>query len=242
MLEIVAGYDAREVLGYQLFTFSAHRRTSRPLRFVPLMERALRYQGLYTRPHEQRDGKLWCPISDAPMATEFAISRFLTPWLVEGSQWALFADGADMLFQDDPAALFALADDRFAVQVVKREYVPAETVKMDGQTQTSYPRKNWSSLILWNLDHPANSRLTQEMVNELPGRDLHGFFWLRDNEIGELPGEWNHLVGIDPDRDDAKLLHFTLGSPELGIESSYAPGWRREIEIMEAATRMQLRA
>ena len=148
------------------------------------MEKCLRYRGIYRRPHEKRDGQLWCPISEAPMSTSFAISRFLVRWLSCGVQWALFCDWCDMLWLADPAELFALADDRYAVQVVKREHVPDEDLKMDDQAQTVYPRKNWSSLILWNLWHPANERLTLDMVNTLPGRDLHRFCWLEDAEIG----------------------------------------------------------
>lgn len=238
MLEVVCGWDPRELLGYNLFTFSAIRRTSRPIRFVPLMEKALRYGGMYRRPHEARDGHLWCPISQAPMATSFANSRFLTPWLATG-QWALSCDGADMMFLADPAELFALADDRFAVQVVKREHVPTEAVKMDGAAQTIYDRKNWSSVILWNLNHLGNARLTQDMVNERPGRDLHAFCWLRDEEIGELPFEWNWLVGVDPTIEDAgvkpKLLHYTKGTPELlGRDGPFADIWLQELVILDS--------
>src|SRR5687767_9602142 len=150
MLTICGGWDNREPLGYALCQFSAIRRTTKPIRFVPLMEKVLRYNRLYSRPHEQRNGQLWCPISNAPMSTTFANSRFLSPWMANGDNWVLFCDFADMLFLADPAELFVLADDRFAVQVVKGRHVPDETVKMDGQVQTTYERKNWSSVILWN--------------------------------------------------------------------------------------------
>lgn len=147
MLELICGWDPREIIGFQVAQFSAIRRTSEPLRFVPLIEKALRCRGLYRRPHERRNGQLWCPISDAPMSTSFACSRFLTPWLAD-SDWVLFCDFADMLFLADPAELFALSDDRFALMVVKRAQVPVEETKMDGQAQTSYSRKNWSSVCL----------------------------------------------------------------------------------------------
>src|SRR5690606_17567627 len=160
------------------------------------------------------DGQLWCPISDAPMATSFANSRFLTPWLTD-ADWALFCDGADMLWLADPAEMFALADPKYAVQVVKRRHEPGEQTKMDKQVQTAYPRKNWSSVILWNRKHPANARLTLDMVNSLPGRDLHRFCWLEDDEIGELPLECNWLVGVDADEGSPKLLHYTLGLPSM---------------------------
>lgn len=246
MLEIIAGWDPREALGYQLFTFSAIRRTSEPLRFTPLMEKPLRHAGLYLRPHEQRDNQLWDVLSDAPMATAFANSRFLTPWLANGRQWALFCDGADMMFLADPAELFALADEKCAVMVVQRRHLPTETVKMDGVAQTLYSRKNWSSVVLWNLDHPANSRLTLEMVNTLPGRDLHAFCWLDDAEIGSLPLRWNWLVGTDPEFEEIgaapSLLHYTAGTPELlGRDGPWADVWLRELEIMDS-TRARIAA
>lgn len=240
MLEIVAGWDAREAIGYHLCEFSAIRRTTKPLRFVPLREKALRFDGLYTRPHDIRDGKLWCPISQAPMATEFANSRFLTPWLVTG-HWALFCDFSDMLFLADPAELFALADPKYAVMVVKREHEPDATVKMDGQAQTKYARKNWSSVILWNVKHRAHRKLTRRMVNELPGRELHRFCWLKDKEIGELPIEWNWLAGTDPVDESAtgrkpKLLHYTEGLPTMaGYENGpWADVWNQELAILDA--------
>lgn len=235
MLTIVAGWDFRELTGCNVCQFSAIRRTTEPLRFVPLMERVLRHKGLYRRPHEQRNGQTWDVISDAPMATSFANSRFLAPWLAEGSEWALSCDFADMLFLDDPAKLFALADDQFAVQVVKHRHEPPESTKMDEQIQTRYARKNWSSVILWNLTHPANQHLTLAMVNELPGRDLHAFCWLEDHEIGALPGSWNHLVGFDLDDATPSLLHYTAGTPELDvIHPVWASAWLRERSIMES--------
>lgn len=152
-----------------------------------------------------------------------------------------------MLWQDDPAKLFELADDRYAIQVVKRQHEPSETVKMDDQAQTAYPRKNWSSVILWNTTHPANARLTVEMVNTLPGRDLHRFCWLEDDEIGDLPMVWNWLVGVDSDiehlGEKPKLLHFTCGLPSMpGYEDKpWSDVWKRELAIFDA-TRGTLRA
>lgn len=237
MLEIVGGLDEREPLGFALCQFSAIRRTSQPLKFVPLMEKVLRFNGLYKRPEEFRNGQRWCLLSDAPMSTAFANSRFLSPWLANGEQWILFCDFSDMMFLADPAELFALANPEFAVMVVKCGHVPAETRKMDGQIQTVYPRKNWSSVILWNRRHPANDRLTLEMVNSLPGRDLHRFAWLEDNEIGELPAVWNYLVGVSDQPEQPKLLHFTKGTPEVTDVHDQPWGgiWLRELAIMDAS-------
>lgn len=108
---------------------------------------------------------------------------------------------------------------------------------MDGQSQTAYPRKNWSSLMLVNCDHPANEALTLDTINELPGRDLHAFCWLTDDLIGELPAEWNHLVGVQPDNQDAKVLHYTLGIPSMPgyARCPRANDWWAERAAMEGA-------
>ena len=165
------------------------------------------------------------------MATEFAISRFCIPLLVgEEKGWALFVD-CDVLCLADISELFALADERFAVMVVKHQQAAKEgDVKMDGQIQTAYSRKNWSSVVLWNLNHYAHDRLRLEILNTWPGRDLHAFKWLADSEIGELPQEWNHLVGVTKSNHRPKLLHYTLGTPNLqGYEDcEYAAEWNAE--------------
>jgi len=110
------------------------------------------------------------------------------------------------------------ADPSKAVMVVKHDH-RQEGMKMDNQPQQSYPRKNWSSVMLFNCNHSANRRLTVEDVNRRPGRDLHRFYWLHDDEIGELPPEWNWLVGVQPKPKHPKIAHYTLGGPWL-------PGWR----------------
>lgn len=242
-LEIVAGWEPREAIGYQVAEFSAIRRTTEPLLFHPLMEKVLRHREIYNRPHEERDGQLWDPISEAPMATSFANSRFLVPWVAR-SKWVLFCDFSDMLFQADPAEIFRSADSKYAVMVVKQHHQPKEDKKMDDQVQTKYYRKNWSSVILWNTEHRANSKLTLEMVNSLPGRDLHRFCWLEDDEIGELPPCWNHLVGVDhvSNKTPPKLLHYTLGIPAMpGYEEGpWADVWLKELAILDS-TRGNLR-
>jgi lipopolysaccharide biosynthesis glycosyltransferase len=198
------------------------------MRITGLCLDQLRQVGMYWREHTTRDGQLWDVISDAPMATEFANSRFLVPHLAKGG-WAVFLD-ADMLARADLAHLFNLGDKRYAVQVVKHEYAPTAQTKMDGQLQTVYPRKNWSSLMLFNCDHPANRRLTIEMVNTLPGRDLHAFCWLDKSEIGALPPEWNWLAGHSSPEIDPALVHYTTGGPWLPAyaDAPYSNEWRTE--------------
>jgi hypothetical protein len=240
-LDIYIGWDRREIPAYQVLHFSLWRRTSQPLRIRPLMLQPLRFQGLYYRKHEVRrlrngGWQLWDVISEAPMATEFAISRFI-PIADRREGWSVFMD-CDFLALGDIADLFALADDRYAIQCVQHHHVPPRGRKMDGQEQVRYARKNWSSLMLVNHAHPANARLTLDMVNQLPGRDLHRFCWLQDDEIGALPPVWNYLVGHTKGVRKPRLVHFTDGYPLMpGYQRCrYAPEWRREHEILRAYT------
>lgn len=190
----------------------------------------LRHRGLYRRPTEARAHGYWDVISDAPMSTGHAISRFLVPALCDYAGWALFTDG-DVLFRRDIAQLYALADPRKAVQVVQHQHAPSATVKMEGQAQTLYARKNWSSVMLFHAGHPANRALTIDLVNTLPGRDLHRFCWLSDDLIGALPSTWNVLIGEEPEADPA-IAHFTNGTPDLpGYETQpFAEEWRATAE------------
>jgi hypothetical protein len=217
MNKIYIGYDPREDLAYQVAEHSIRARTKAPLEIYKL---ALPACPMLTRTIERKDGKLWCPISQAPMATEFAISRFCVPFL-QREGWALFMD-CDMLCLGDINDLFALSDDNYAVMCVQHRHINGEAVKMDGQVQTYYSRKNWSSVVLWNCGHPANQRLSAKELNEWPGRDLHAFRWLEDDELGEIPQRWNWLVGVTEsvgDQPGPKLLHYTLGGP-------WFPGWK----------------
>lgn len=234
-LQIFLGWDPREQEAYDVADFSIRRRSSSPVLIHPL--RLANLGHVLKRPIERRDGKLWCPISEAPMATEFAISRFCVPFL-QREGWALFAD-SDILCLGDIAELFALAEERYAVMVVKHQQIHGAAVKMDGQTQTFYARKNWSSVVLWNCAHRGNLRLTPLALDTWPGRELHAFSWLKDREIGELPASWNHLVGVSapvPVGSSPKLLHYTLGGPWFADWSGGPLDnlWLHEREIAKA--------
>jgi hypothetical protein len=233
------GFDPREVAAFAVACHSIKSRLPRHIPINGLVLRDLQDSGLYRRPTEfvtRPDGTraIIDVLSkrddyDGAMSTEFAISRFLVPHLA-AKGWALFAD-CDILCRTDLSMLFRLADPSKAVMCVKHNYAPMQTVKMDGQLQTAYSRKNWSSVVLFNVDHPSNKNLTLDMVNTLPGRDMHRFCWLADNEIGELPREWNWLAGESPPMVSPMIVHHTLGSPCLpGYENApYADDWRREL-------------
>lgn len=222
------GFDPREAAAFAVARATAGRMTAQPIPIRGIVPDEMRARGLYSRPTSRRDGRLWDDISDAPMATEFAISRFLTPHLA-GAGLALFMD-CDMLVRGSLVPLFdhAKAHPEYAVFCVKHDFAPPEGVKMDGQLQTLYARKNWSSVMLFNCDHPSNRKLTVELVNTVPGRDLHRFCWLEDDEIGALPAQWNYLVGHTAIDEEPKIVHFTDGIPTMpGYEqAAFADEWR----------------
>lgn len=216
MRSIFIGYDARESEAFAIARYSLIKTTNRPMRVSGLFLQDLRDKGIYTRPTSKRivNGVevMWDDLSDAPMSTDHACARFLVPFIANRG-WALFTDG-DVLFRDDIHKAFDYLDERYAVYCVKHDHRPAEQTKMDGQVQQQYSRKNWSSVMFFNVGHPANDSLTIEHVNTLPGRDLHRFCWLEDSEIGELHPRWNNLVGHNFDPDPA-IVHYTSGVPNM---------------------------
>lgn len=212
---VYLGYDAREPDAYALAQASLLGHC--PSAHVHKLDiQRLASNGLLRRPTDRR-GQRYDILSNAPASTEFAISRFLVPLLCQEG-WALFAD-SDVIFMSDVRELFARVDDRYALMCVQHPSLIGPDTKMDGQVQTVYPRKNWSSVMLFNCDHPANLRLSLQDVQERRGRDLHAFYWLADSEIGALPAEWNWLVGIQTMPAQPKIAHFTLGGP-------FTLGWR----------------
>lgn len=221
MQHVYVGYDARELRAYQLACASLAAASTRPLCIHKLDADELFEQKMLWRPLSLEGGSdgnlLWDHLSGAPQSTAFANARFLVPFL-KRTGWALFVD-CDVLAMADIAELFALTDPRYAVMCVQHEYTPRDVRKMDGCAQTQYRRKNWSSVMLINCDHPAHWRMSLAQFNQWPGELLHRFSWLRDSEIGALPPEWNWLVGEQPKPYCPKLAHFTLGGP-------WIDGWK----------------
>lgn len=228
---IWVGFDPREAAAFAVCRDTIIRRLTQIIPVHGIVLDMLREAELYYRPTEMRDGKLWDVISDAPMSTEFAISRFFTVMLA-GTGWGLFMD-CDMLVRVSLVRLFEYAEQHpeYAVICVKHNHVPTETTKMDGQAQLRYARKNWSSFVLYNADHPSNKKLTVEMLNTLPGRDLHRFCWLEDHEIGEIGPEWNFLVGETKADVVPNVLHFTKGGPWMHDyqDVDYANEWMESL-------------
>lgn len=219
-MKVFVGYDSREDVAYQVCKFSILKHQPKA-EIIPIRQDLLRLSGKYYRSHEEQ------------ASTEFSYTRFLTPHLSNYQGWSLFCD-CDFLWLCDINELFNLCDDRYAVSVVKHNYQPINKTKMDGQPQINYPRKNWSSLILWNCSHPSNKKVNIKFVNESSPQELHRFSWLLDDEIGDLPFEWNWLVGWYKD-GTPKALHYTEGGPWFkGYEyCDYSEHWKKYFEEMK---------
>lgn len=227
-LRVFIGYDSRERAAYDVCVQSLLDHASIPLAIEPLDERRLRHAGIYRREWTYEDGQYLDARDGKPFSTEFSFCRFVVPALCQWRGVALFCD-CDFLWRSDVADLLDLYDPGFAVQVIKHDHRPEETVKMEGQAQTRYLRKNWSSLIIWNCEHPSNLLLTPDKMNTERGQWLHAFGWLEPHEIGALPVGWNYLVGTNTSKDDPNpsAVHFTKGIPPMpGRErDEYAGEW-----------------
>ena len=160
----------------------------------------------------------------------FIYSRFLIPWLYGFSGSAIWLDG-DMLVRGDLAELWKQRRPDMGVQVVKHDYKTKHPVKYLGNRNEDYPRKNWSSVILWNNGYFPNRMLTPEFVEKAPGSYLHRFSWLKDEQIGDLPAEWNHLCMEYERNPDARLYHYTVGIPAFDEYNAQegADEWRQTL-------------
>jgi len=217
MINVYIGWDSREPIASDVCEYSLQRNSSEPVNVHMLKQDELRSCMLYARPR------------DVQSSTEFTFTRFLVPRLNDYQGWAVFCD-CDFLWLGNIQELIAQADDRYAVMLVKHDYRPQNTVKMDGKKQEYYPRKNWSSMVLFNCGHPKNAWLTPYHINQATGQELHRFSWLKDEEIGELKPEWNWLVGWyhQPWDGVPKALHYTEGGPwfENYRDCEYADVWK----------------
>jgi lipopolysaccharide biosynthesis glycosyltransferase len=209
LINLYVGLDRREPVCHHVFCFSVARRTMQQCAFTPVSG-------------DRRDS-----------STEFGYARFLVPYLAGFKGWALFCDG-DMVCKGDINELWMMRDPKYAVMVAKHNYMTGARVKMDGVANRHYERKNWSSVMLFNCDHPSNRRLLPGYINASSGEFLHRFKWLDDEMIGDLPMVWNWLVGEYEPNEDAKLLHFTLGAPCFPGKSTcdHAADWCAEYEAM----------
>ena len=197
MIPVFIGYDPREPIAYHVCCNSIIRNTKSLVNFVPVALTA--FKDIYQETHT--DG-----------SNDFIYSRFLVPALLDYVGHGIFIDG-DMLITGDISDLWDLRSHYHAVQVAKHEYKTKASKKYLGNKNEDYPRKNWSSVIIWNAGHYANRELIPSRIMTMTGSELHRFSWIPDDRIGEIPKEWNWLETEYPKNENAQLIHYTLGTP-----------------------------
>ena len=217
-IPVFVGYDPREAIAYHTCVNSIIRHASQPVAIIPI---ALNLFQDYKETHT--DG-----------SNHFIYTRFLVPHLMGFKGWAIFIDG-DMIIRGDIVELWNLREVDKDVMVVKHDYQTCMPVKYLGAKNENYPRKNWSSVILWNCNSFPNRQLTPEFVQTSSGSFLHRFSWLDDDRIGDLPPEWNWLPDEYGPNAQAKLLHYTLGTPcfQEFADTPQGNEWHRERILTE---------
>lgn len=218
-IPVYIGYDPVESGAFWTCAASILEHSSEPVQITPLKRSQLPLK----RPKHPKQ------------SNEFSFTRWLVPHLQNFSGYGIFVD-CDFLFMTDIAELWFLRDETKAVQVCKHNTETfKEGTKYLGTEQTVYEKKCWSSLMLFNCEHPSTSRLTPSYVDRASGLDLHQFKWCKDEEIGSLPIEWNHLVGHYLYNDNSKAVHFTEGGPYFKdyAECEYSKDWWESFNRMK---------
>jgi len=222
MINVFIGYDYGEPAAYHVLSESIRSHASGPVAITPL--------ALNNLPEFKR--------ARAPnQSTDFAFSRFLVPYLSNYKGWSIFMD-CDMLVRDDIYNLYNHATYKYSVMVCKHDYVSKKDIKFRGAKQQPYACKNWSSVMLFH--NTQCTALTPEYVNTASGLELHQFKWLeREHMIGDIPLEWNWLVGEYDYNPNAKNVHFTLGGPWYKDyeNQDYADEW---LEMYKQTTQVGL--
>jgi hypothetical protein len=223
VIKVFIGYDHVESVAWHTMAASIYRQSSRPVAIVPVNLANLK--GIFNRPRESKQ------------SNEFSFSRFLVPYLCNYEGQGIFFD-CDQMLRTDIAEIFSVLEEQQgkAVYVVKHTYEPRNDVKYLNTIQYKYPRKNWSSVVLWNCDHEKNRIVTPQFINTVEALALHRFTWLDDNEIGELDIRWNWLVGeYDNAPNDVKNVHWTVGGPYFDeySTSDFSNEWFEEKALME---------
>tara|TARA_B100000575_G_C22954832_1_gene552035 strand:- start:117 stop:806 length:690 start_codon:yes stop_codon:yes gene_type:complete len=221
--KIYIGYDSKEPIASEICEFSLNKNSSKPIKINHIKLNEVKNKNIYWRE------------TDKLGSTEFTFTRFLVPFLQNYNGWALFCD-SDFLWLEDVNELFSIADNKYAIMCVHHDYKPKNTKKKLLSSQQIYPRKNWSSLVLWNCSHPSNKKVTPDLVNTETGKFMHRFGWLKDEEIGAISHEWNWLIGWykEPEDGKPKALHYTEGGPWLGSDfqkKEYAEEWNKYFRL-----------
>lgn len=202
------GFDSKQKTASKVCEYSIQKNSKTHVEIFHLDTNKLREDNIYFRP----DGD--------PSSTEFTYSRFLVPYLSDYKGYSIFVD-SDFLFLDDIQKVFNLAlmdfdrKKRAAYCVKHLEYKPKTDTKFYGKPQLTFPKKNWSSLILFNNEHPSCKNLSPLTIANKSPQWLHRFEWLNENEgeLSNIPITWNWLVGEYNNKVNPSALHFTNGGP-----------------------------
>jgi hypothetical protein len=216
--KIFIGYDQNQSEAAQVCAESIHRFTGNevPINFID--KDKLHLKNLYWRAH------------DPCQSTDFAFTRFLTPYLAGYYGTALFCD-SDFLWRKDPREILQYQNKNVPVQVVQHQLTPddAKPTKMGGKVQTFYPKKNWSSLMMFNMGGQYSRNILHSLdpsaVSEESAAFLHGFGWSPYMDpMDSLPKSFNHLIGYKGyDDPDPVAVHFTDGGPWHGEKYKKLP-------------------
>jgi lipopolysaccharide biosynthesis glycosyltransferase len=200
MITVYVGYDSSnfgQKIAHDVCVRSI-RKYNNKVKIIPLVKSELEKIG-FNREY------------DPKASTEFTYTRFLVPYLNNYKDIAVFCD-SDFLYRYDIEELLNFYDETKAVMCVKHEQKSLTQTKFSGMPQNDYPRKNWSSLMLFNCAHPSCKKLTIDIVNKETPKYLHRMEWCNDDDIGEIPYQYNYLVGYYF-TNDPKAIHFTEGGP-----------------------------
>lgn len=212
MIQVFIGFDEGEKAAYHVLTESIRKFSSVPVSITPL---SLNNLPQFTREKQSNQ------------STDFAFSRFLVPYLSNYKGWSIFMD-CDMMVRSDIAELYGYATYKYSVMCCQHNYTPKQDIKFRGAKNQAFPKKNWSSVMLFH--NSQCTKLTPEYVNTASGLELHQFKWLeREHMVGELPFEWNWLVGEYDYDKYAKNVHWTLGGPwyKEFKDQDYADEWHK---------------
>jgi hypothetical protein len=227
-MKVYVGWDPRDELAFRACVSSLLAHSSIPLTIIPLKEYDIRRKGYYRRDYwVEQSGQMVDNADGRPFSTQFSFSRFLVPVIEKALGWTVFCD-ADFLWRDDIAKMVALFDDSKSLMCVKHTYEPLEKEKFDHMSQARYYRKNWSSLMAFNI---PKCKIDKETVNKATGQFLHGMQWLDNNEIGGLPDAWNCLEGWSQNHSaDISAFHYTRGTPDmLGDHLPHSQEWWKAV-------------
>lgn len=219
MLKVFIGFDPKETLPFHVLANSIRRHSSKPIAVIPIDIRNLKE--FFNRPISSNQ------------SNEFSITRFLVPYLSDFDGISVFMD-CDMLVRFDMNQLLTLDFDDYDLALVKHDYTPRRSVKYLGAVQEAYPKKNWSSFVVWNCASKSARHLTLEYVLEASPKQLHRFEHIPEEKIYDLGIDYNFLVEeYDSQDKKPKVIHWTNGGPYFNDfkDADFAEEWLLEMEL-----------